>query len=497
LNLPSQGMSCQICSSTKTAGARSSTRFRFSRLVLILLLVGLPVLSARAKVHPVPLDKNVDAAKCLECHEDKTKGKAVHSAIATGCLSCHEVRVYKETTRVKLITATPYRLCLTCHAEKDATQIKGRVHEPAVRDCLTCHDPHASENKNQLRKAITGASKDDNLCLTCHAQGTKVAEKGSRHAALDLGCQSCHTTHKTGDLDKREFRYHLAKSTPELCLDCHDSKDAHLQKAHANQPFSRADCVGCHDPHQSNSPRLLQAYLHNPFENKMCDSCHEPAKDGKVTLVKADSRQLCLSCHEDQAKAIESARVQHPGAQGDCIACHNPHAGKTPGFLQPNPVSACLNCHSDQAELLKKPVHHQPAFEVGCATCHEPHGGDNQHLLRASTPNALCLECHGPDARPAALAAEHLVTIFGGRVKLPENYFAKVPRLPIKYGLGHPVNHHPVVDQMDPADNTKVRVAINCSTCHQPHASTQPDLLVKDQANNTAFCDSCHKSLAR
>jgi predicted CXXCH cytochrome family protein len=31
-------------------------------------------------------------------------------------------------------------------------------------------------------------------------------------------------------------------------------------------------------------------------------------------------------------------------------------------------------------------------------------------------------------------------------------------------------------------------------SCHQPHASAQPDLLVKDMANNTAFCDTCHKN---
>ena len=68
-------------------------------LPLVLLIAASP---AWAKEHPVPLEKNVDAAKCLECHEDKTKGKAVHSAIATGCLSCHEVRVNKDITRIKL-----------------------------------------------------------------------------------------------------------------------------------------------------------------------------------------------------------------------------------------------------------------------------------------------------------------------------------------------------------------------------------------------------------
>src|SRR5579859_7605634 len=117
------------------------------RVSSFIFLLVISVLPAMAKEHPVPLDKNVDAAKCLECHEDKTKGKAVHSAIATGCLSCHEVRVNKDITRVKLITTTPQALCLSCHSEKDASTLKGTVHPPAVRDCIKCHDPHTSDNK--------------------------------------------------------------------------------------------------------------------------------------------------------------------------------------------------------------------------------------------------------------------------------------------------------------------------------------------------------------
>src|SRR5512140_1198375 len=131
------------------------------RVSSFIFLLVISVLPAMAKEHPVPLDKNVDAAKCLECHEDKTKGKAVHSAIATGCLSCHEVRVNKDITRVKLITTTPVALCIGCHAEKKAADIRGRVHAPAVRDCLKCHDPHTAENKNQLLKATAGATKDE------------------------------------------------------------------------------------------------------------------------------------------------------------------------------------------------------------------------------------------------------------------------------------------------------------------------------------------------
>ena len=80
---------------------------RWSRLggmvgvVLMLLLAT----RAMAAVHPVPLDKNTDAKKCLECHDDKAKHKFVHSAMQGGCLGCHEIRVTKDVTRVKLITA--------------------------------------------------------------------------------------------------------------------------------------------------------------------------------------------------------------------------------------------------------------------------------------------------------------------------------------------------------------------------------------------------------
>ena len=462
----------------------------FGCFMVVLIFAG----SASAAKHPVPLDPKADTSTCIACHEDKTKGKAVHSAMAMGCTACHEIRNTKDATHVKLITTTPYALCLTCHADKDAADIKGKVHPPAVRDCLKCHDPHSSDNKNQLLKATSGDGKE-NLCLSCHQTGENVPEKGSRHAALDMGCDTCHTTHKTGELGKTEFDFHLTKATPALCLDCHDPKAADLQKAHQNQPFDKADCLTCHDPHQSAAPKLMAKFLHPPFADKQCDVCHAPAKDGKVVLTQTDAKSLCVTCHDDKAKLIDTAKVQHPGAAGDCTDCHSPHASRQPGLPKTNAVDICLGCHSDIADLGKKSVHHQPAFEQGCATCHQPHGGDNDHLLRAKG-NALCLECHGADAAPQKLEAEHVLTIFNGAVKLPEDYYRKnkVAILPLRFGLGHPVEGHPVSDVMNPADITKVKTPLSCLSCHQPHSSAQPGLLVKDQQNNMAFCDNCHKN---
>ena len=460
--------------------------------IVVLMFAG----AASAAKHPVPLDPKADSSTCIACHEDKTKGKAVHSAIAMGCTSCHEIRTTKDVTRIKLITTTPAALCLTCHADKNATEIKGTVHPPAVRDCVKCHDPHSSDNKDQLLKPTSGDEKE-NLCLSCHKTGLNVSEKGSRHAALDMGCDTCHVTHKTGEMGKTEFDFHLAKAVPELCIGCHDVKGADLQKAHQNQPFETANCVSCHDPHQSAAPKLMAKFTHPPFADKQCDVCHAPAKDGKVVLTQPNAKALCVTCHDDKAKLIETAKVQHPGAAGDCTDCHSPHASRQPGLPKTNAVDICLSCHSDIADLAKKPYHHQPAFAQGCATCHQPHGGENDHLLRTATTNALCLECHGPERQTKKLEAEHVTTIFNGSVKLPEDYFTKnkVVVLPLKYGMGHPVDGHPVSDLLDPSTPGKVKTAMNCLTCHQPHSSAQPDLLVKDQPNNMAFCQTCHKDL--
>jgi predicted CXXCH cytochrome family protein len=463
-------------------------------LLAVLLIFVLPI---RADIHPVPLDKNTDTAKCLECHAEKGKGKNVHTAISMGCMSCHEIRVNKDITRVKLLTTTPSSLCFTCHADKNPADIKGVVHTPARRDCLKCHDPHESDNKFQLLKPTSGDAKE-NICLTCHTIGLNVPEKGSRHAALDMGCETCHVTHKTGESGKQEFDFHLTKATPALCIDCHDPKDAALQKAHQNQPFGTANCVQCHDPHQSNAPKLLARYTHPPFADKQCEVCHAPAKDGKVVLTQPDARSLCVMCHDEKAKQIETAKVQHPGAAGDCTDCHNPHASKFIALPKTNPVEICLGCHSDIADLAKKPVHHQPAFTQGCGTCHQPHGGEREKLLRAQG-NALCLECHGPDAAPVEDKAAGVLKIFNGTVRLPDDYYKKnrVPVLPLKYGKGHPLAGHPVSDVADPSDLTKVIQKMTCLTCHQPHSSLKPNLLVNDQENNTKFCATCHKDMTK
>jgi len=462
-------------------------------LLMALLLQPFAVSSTFAGIHPVQLQNGTDSAKCLECHDDKAHGKNVHAAVSMGCLTCHLIRNTGQTTRVNLRTARSATLCFECHADKQVAANPRQIHVPAAQDCLKCHDAHTSANDSLLLKPASGG-KPENLCLDCHSQGLNVPDKGSRHAALDMGCNTCHVTHKVGGFEQQEFDFHLTKAVPELCLGCHNTKDAKLVEAHRGQPVAGAVCTSCHDPHDSKSPKLQQKYLHSPFGDKSCDVCHQAAANGKVVLTQSEGRALCVTCHDQQAKDIDAAKVAHPGAQGDCTQCHNPHAGKYPKFVQPNPVAACESCHPDVADIHKtKKVLHPPVFEQGCSVCHEPHGGARDHLLRADT-NHVCLACHDANAKIAKVADSSDVTIFNGTVTLPESYLSQVFLLRLDdKGLGHPQIGHPVGGVLDPSDPQKLK-KMTCVSCHTPHGGGNA-LLATGEETSGNLCARCHADL--
>src|SRR5581483_9237653 len=113
---------------------------------------------------------------------------------------------------------------------------------PSIRESQSAAEGYCGSDPG--REPLPGMPQDRCGC----------SQRGSRHAALDMGCETCHLTHKNGDRGKIEFAAHLKKDVPALCIECHDVKDAALQKTHQDQPFGSANCLQCHNPHQSAKP---------------------------------------------------------------------------------------------------------------------------------------------------------------------------------------------------------------------------------------------------
>ncbi len=450
------------------------------------MVASYPVTRAGAGQHPVPLARTADAKVCLECHADKAKGKVVHSAMAMGCTACHEVKTENEVTNVTLTAPSSLALCLTCHADKASVNAKGTVHAPVAKDCLTCHNPHSSANKNQLLRGASG-DKSENLCLSCHDKGVNAPEKGSRHAALDAGCDTCHQTHKVGDPSKTEFAFHLQKAPPALCLDCHDIADPAVVKAHHGQPVAQADCTICHDAHQSPHSKLINVNEHPPFADGSCDSCHQSPKDGKVVLNEDGKFALCYLCHDEKQKQLEQSKTKHAAfaALEACTECHNPHASRTPKLLKSAQGQICAGCHEPSTEA----VRHAPADQGQCASCHDPHGTELPKLLRAQR-NDLCRACHVMGQPGVKAEGQRVLLPFGRELTAAAYYAAPKIGLDRDGERGHPLVNHPIAGK-----NTKLKSdpdPITCSRCHEAHASKLPKLMPKGVGDEIALCAQCH-----
>jgi len=442
----------------------------------------------RYVTHPIPISTQqaADVTFCYQCHADKNL-KYVHSVIATGtCTSCHTFKTQDGETQV-ILTGSGKELCLQCHGDKDTAHAKGVMHKPVEEGCTSCHNPHSTPYKNLLVKASAGSVKKDNLCSECHEEGIKRTEKGSSyHNALDMGCETCHITHKTGPAGKKEFDHYLTKTSPALCLDCHYAADPKMKKAHSNQPIEGNDCTTCHDPHGSPAPKLLHANAHEPFAKGQCEKCHAEPKDGKIVIAEGGNRALCYNCHDKKKAQVEESRTKHPVPfmTETCTDCHDPHASVNANLLRQPQGMICANCH----EKSTLPVRHGPYEQGQCASCHDPHGSNEPHLLRAKGNN-LCRGCHVAGQVGVVVGTKSVLLPWNQRVTLADYDLA--PKIGLDPGgeTGHPLAGHPMtgVNTL-----TTERSVISCATCHQAHTSKGDNLIPDKVADSIQLCETCH-----
>ena len=322
--------------------------------------------------------------------------------------------------------------CLGCH-EDLARKISDarKVHEPAIEDCLDCHDPHGGKVKALLLEV-----KDENLrrlCFTCHE--TEIVKQEFEHGPAGLGaCNLCHDSHAS---NKKSL---LIADGMKLCGGCHEELKELIDTAeHVHDPADD-DCIDCHDPHSG------------PFPN----------------MLRADGRKLCLECHEEIVNLAETSPVDHhPTTSGDeCLSCHSPHASNHAPILRKPERDLCLECHDQRMEsgddmlidmashLNDNKVWHKPVSEDGCSGCHRPHGSKNFRLLKKPFPSSfyskfsiadygLCFSCH--EKEMATVETSKTVTRFrDGNRNL---HFLHV---------------------------NKERRGRSCRACHAVHASRQP-----------------------
>lgn len=225
-------------------------------------------------------------------------------------------------------------------------------------------------------------------CLTCHEE---LKKQKVVHAALETGCTGCHpgidpksTPHNiTGDVSKG-----LSAEPPALCYGCHDKAVFTRKNAHAALGMG---CTSCHNPHSSTQAKLLVSepaelcfachdrslfsgkVVHPPVAGGMCTSCHNPHSSDQVSLLIKKPYELCLDCHADV--------VTKPHVLSGINTGGHPLGG--PGKK-----------NKSAKKGLVKDLKRGKSFY--CGSCHNPHSTDTEHLFRfnAKSSMALCTNCH-------------------------------------------------------------------------------------------------------
>jgi len=245
--------------------------------------------------------------------------------------------------------------CLKCHSKLT----KGPVLHPAVSmGCTTCHtgiDATAVPHKKQKGAAARGLSAEQpGLCYGCHDK--KAFEKKHVHAALGMGCTSCHNPHSSNTAKL------LLSDAPDLCFTCHDKKLFSKKTVHA--PVAGGMCLTCHAPHSSDEVALL---ANSPYD--LCLTCHSeilkkphaissslhplgPIKKPKPIKVKKKKRKqaaevLASAPSPTPIIIMDPAR---PGREFYCGSCHEPHSTDSPKLFRFNAkkdMDICENCHKN------------------------------------------------------------------------------------------------------------------------------------------------------
>ena len=215
-------------------------------------------------------------------------------------------------------------------------------------------------------------------------------------------------------------------------------------------------CATCHADITKNfegNPHTRLALMHGG-KGVTCESCHGPAQahvdsGGDINKIfsfkKATPKEVeekCDGCHS--AKHPNFAHTAHGEAGVSCISCHSLHnAGAQESLLKAKQVTLCTSCHTDVKPQFSQAFHHKVNEGLmQCSDCHDPHGTfERKNLKTTAEQNQVCMKCHSDTAGPF-------------------------------------VYEHPPVKTE------------GCVSCHSPHGSQNPRMLVRSNVNQ--LCMQCH-----
>ncbi len=401
-------------------------------------------------------------------------------------------------------------ICMSCHTLNDPPTGPYMLADELVagRFCEHCHLGHyARGTPHDLRRS---APDERNRLDQTAAEGGP--------------CSACHLAHRYA----RSFE--PCKHDPDgRCTTCHDSHQCAAGHARQRMDHPESRCLECHDPHSMAHGEFLK----QPVQD-LCITCHEGYSAG-VTAgmhpmgpmadsipaalidagaeVPADSHELtCAACHSTHRAGYEQLLVLRPDSNDLCLTCHEdkrvepapdgvaPRHGQSPVLnpeqqqivkrwetrIGPDGELLCMSCHrvhsSHSAMAL---LAFEPKYGETCGACHPHHDGlfGTSHDLRTNFPDEKNIAGMTPTEHGACSACH-----------LSHQYARTTTPAP-----GDPSGQCLTCHQSDQCGRKSVVTGINhpdtaCTDCHNPHERKTGNYLAAEQV---ALCSECHAEQAR
>lgn len=246
------------------------------------------------------------------------------------------------------------------------------------------------------------------VCLSCHDQGKKVA--ASVHASV--ACATCHAKHD-------EYPHPTGVPKP-ACMGCHSSEGEEFargvhgqEKSHGNA--AAPDCGTCHGAaHEAVSTKSVTFRKNIP---DTCGMCHSDVADqfkasvhGKALANNIASAPVCTDCHGGHSilrPGNKESTVNTSHIRDTCGQCHgNVNLSKRFGLPVDRITTYDASFHGLAAKGGSETV-------ASCASCHGIHNilpsNDPKSMVNAKNLPATCGKCHPGAGTRFALGTIHAV----------------------------------------------------------------------------------------